>query len=324
MTSRLFGVTHSETIMSDLSIIIVSWNVQTFLERCLRSIENQQDDLNIEVIVVDSASTDGSAKMVKEEFPRVRLIECAENVGFPKGNNIGMKAASGRLLLLLNPDTELNDRALAILIGYLAQHEDVGVVGGQLLNSDGTVQSSRRRFPTVTTAIFESTWLQPFASDSVLKRYYVDDVPFNATTEVDWLTGACLMTRRAVVEEVGLMDEAYFMYSEELDWCKRIKDAGWKIVYVPNAKVVHHTGKSSEQAITERHINFQRAKLRYFRKFHGIITSSIIRITLLLNYLWQLFIEIGKGILGSKRPLRWQRARSYFRILRSGLKPAGY
>jgi GT2 family glycosyltransferase len=310
--------------MIELSIVIVSWNVQTFLRRCLLSIENQQDDLSIEVIVVDSASTDSSVKMVNEEFPQIQLIECNQNVGFPKGNNIGMKEARGHFILLLNPDTELIDGALKSLTTYLDKNEDVGVAGGQLLNSDGTIQSSRRRFPTLATALFESTWLQPFAPRSLLRRYYVEDLPYDTTTEVDWLTGACLMTHREVVEEVGFMDEAYFMYSEELDWCKRIKDAGWKVVYVPDARIVHHTGKSSDQAITERHINFQRAKLRYFRKYHGIIASSIIRSALLLNYLWQLIIEVGKGILGSKRQLRWQRARSYIRVLRSGLKPAGY
>jgi N-acetylglucosaminyl-diphospho-decaprenol L-rhamnosyltransferase len=132
------------------------------------------------------------------------------------------------------------------------------------------------------------------------------------------------MVRREVVETVGGMDEAYFMYSEELDWCRRIVDAGWRVVYYPKAKVVHHVGKSSEQAVTARHINFQRAKLRYFRKYHGNSATTLLRLYLLLSYLWQLKLEGVKGILGHRRELRWKRVKSYWQVLRSGLRPAGY
>jgi hypothetical protein len=136
--------------------------------------------------------------------------------------------------------------------------------------------------------------------------------------------GACLMTRREVIEQVGGMDEGYFMYSEELDWCHRIKQAGWGIVYLPTAQVIHHTGKSSEQAVTTRHINFQQAKLRYFRKYHGRLAAFILRLFLLFMYGWQLGLEAIKGLAGHKRPLRWQRVHAYWQVLRSGLRPAGY
>lgn len=308
----------------DLSVIIVSWNVRELLHACLRSLDRERSHVLLEVIVVDAASGDGSAEMVAHDFPWVRLIACDENVGFPKGNNVGLAAANGRYLLLLNPDTEVRAGALATMVNYLETHPQVGVVGPQLLHSDGTVQSSRRRFPTLLTAFFESTWLQDAAPRAVLRRYYAQDLPDDATAEVDWVVGAALMTRREIAAGIGGLDEAYFMYSEELDWCRRIKEAGWHVVYFPAAQVVHHYGKSSEQAVTHRHINFNRAKLRYFRKYHGRLAAAVLRFFLLANYGVQLLLEGLKGIVGHKRPLRWQRVRSYWQVLRSGLRPAGY
>lgn len=309
---------------ADLSIIIVSWNVRDLLRACLQSIADHLGGLGVQVIVVDSASADGSVEMVTASFPWVELIACRENVGFPRGNNIGMERANGRFMLLLNPDTEIVGDALPVLVDYLDAHDDVGVVGPQLLNSDGSLQSSRRRFPTLLTGLFESTWLQPLAPPGLLRRFYALDVADDETADVDWVTGACLLTRRTIVDAVGGMDAAYFMYSEELDWCRRIKAHGWRVVYLPQAQVIHHAGKSSEQAVMHRHLNFNRAKLRYFRKYHGGAAAFVLRVVLLLNYGMQLLLEGGKGLIGHKRPLRWQRVQVYWQVLRSGLKPAGY
>lgn len=308
----------------DLSIIIVSWNVRDLLRACLQSVVAGRGALALQVVVVDGASADGSATMVQAEFPQVHLVACRENVGFPRGNNIGLAQAVGRHVLLLNPDTVVLDEALPRMVAYLDAHNDVGALGAQLLNPDGSIQSSRRRFPTLTTAVFESTWLEGVAPRVVLDRYYARDLPDEATADVDWVTGACLMAPHRVAAAVGGLDEDYFMYSEELDWCRRIKDAGYRVVYFPQAQVIHHVGKSSEQAVTARHINFQRAKLRYFRKFHGRGASGALRLILLLNYAWQILLEGVKGVVGHKRPLRWQRVRSYWQVLRSGLRPAGY
>ncbi len=306
-----------------LSILIVNWNVRDLLRDCLRSIEHGRGDLDIEVIVVDSASGDNSAAMVAAEFPWVTLLPQTDNVGFPRGNNIALARARGDALLLLNPDTVILGDALPTLVAYLAAHPDVGAVGPQLLNPDGSVQSSRRRFPTLATGFLESTWLQGLAP-GVLRRYYALDLPDDATADVDWLTGACILVPRAVYERVGGLDEDYYMYSEELDWCRRIRAAGWRVVYLPAAQVVHHVGKSSEQAVTARHINFQRAKLRYFRKYHGRAAAAVLRLFLLANYGWQLLLEAAKGALGSQPELRRQRVRAYRDVLRSGLRPAGY
>lgn len=308
----------------DLSIIIVNWNVKELLMECLRSIEEQAGDINLEVIVVDSASSDESADMIEEAFPWVKLIASKQNLGYPRGNNVGISVSSGRHILILNPDTVVLNDALTVLVNYLEEHIDVGAVGPQLLNIDGTVQSSRRRFPSLITGLFESTWLEPLAPESLLKRYYAMDLPDNQENDVDWLTGASLMVPRRVIDHVGLFDEGYFMYSEELDWCRRINDAGWRVVYLPQAQIVHHAGKSSEQAVTARHVNFQQAKLRYFRKHHGRAAASSLRLFLLANYSWQLALEAMKGLLGNKRGIRRQRVRSYWEVIRSGLRPAGY
>lgn len=307
----------------ELSIIIVNWNVRDLLRDCLRSIEAGRGDLEVEVIVVDSASADGSVEMIRDEFPWVRLIPCHENVGFPRGNNIGLSEAAGAYLLLLNPDTVVVGDALPLMVDYLRSHPDIGALGPQLLNTDGSIQSSRRRFPTALTGFVESTWLEGLAP-GVLRRYYALDLPDDAAADVDWVTGACIMVPRSVYEHTGGMDEAYFMYSEELDWCRRIKQAGRRVVYYPAAQVIHHVGKSSEQAVTARHINFQRAKLRYFRKYHGRFTAGTLRVFLLVTYSWQLLLEGLKGLLGNQPSLRRQRVGAYLDVLRSGLRPAGY
>ena len=305
-----------------LSIIIVSWNVRDLLRSCLASIASHRDALPLQVIVVDSASADGTPEMVAAEYPWVELVASPENIGFPAGNNLGFKYASHPYLFLLNPDTEVVGDALTTLVSFLETNPGIGVVGPQLLNPDGSVQSSRRRFPTLATAFLESTWLEPLAPRRILNRYHLRDRRDDEQTEVDWLTGAALVTRREVIAQVGGLDPGYFMYSEELDWCRRVRDAGWRILYLPSAKVIHHAGKSSEQAVTARHVNFQRAKLRYFRLYHGWLAATVLRIYLLASYLSQIALEGAKGIIGHKRSLRWQRVRSYWRVLRTGLQPA--
>jgi N-acetylglucosaminyl-diphospho-decaprenol L-rhamnosyltransferase len=325
--------------MIDLSIVIVNWNVCDLLRRCLRSIfDSAVADQEIpsvwrykspaqrlaafrfEVLVVDSASSDDSVDMVRREFPGVRLYASDTNLGYTGGNNLGMRESHGRHMLVLNPDTEVWGDALSAMIAYLDAHPRVGVVGPQLLWPDGSVQSSRRRFPTLGTAFVESTFLQKwFPRHPALRRYYALDLPDDVTNEVDWVQGACLMVRREAIEQVGLLDDAYFMYSEELDWQRRISGAGWKVVYLPMAQIVHHEGKSSEQAVAARHVNFQTSKVRYFRKYHGVAAAEVLRAFLLGTYVWQLGLEAAKWLVGHKRALRAQRVTAYLQVLRSRL-----
>lgn len=309
--------------MIDLSVVIVNWNVCSLLRRCLHSIlsSNQHRATGIEVIVVDNASTDGSVEMVLAEFPGVHLITNADNRGFPVANNQGIAVARGRYVLLLNPDTEVVGDALAVMVAFADVHPDVGVVGPQLLYPDGSIQSSRRRFPTLVTAFFESTWLQPHAPRRLLERYEFLDRPHDMVQNVDWVCGAAVLARREAVEQVGLMDEGFFMYSEELDWCRRFREAGWRVVYLPTAQIVHHEGKSSEQVVAARHIHFQTSKVRYFRKYHGAVAAEVLRLFLLGNYAWQLGLEGAKWLVGHKRSLRAGRIAAYWQVLRDGLRP---
>lgn len=306
--------------MPDLSIIIVNWNVRDLLRRCLHSILANVPGGQLEIIVVDNGSTDGSAEMVRTEFPLVRLIANPDNRGFPAANNQGLEVARGRYVLLLNPDTEVVGDALATMAAFADAHPDVGILGPQLLNPDGSVQSSRRRFPTLLTALFESTWLQPYAPRRLLEHYYVLDCPDDEVQDVDWVTGAALMARREAVKQVGPLDEGFFMYSEELDWCRRFREAGWRVVYLPTARIVHYVGKSSEQVLPARHIHFQTSKVRYFRKYHGPLAAGVLRWFLLGNYAWQIGLEGAKWLLGHKRPLRAGRIKAYWQVVCSGLR----
>ena len=311
-------------IGSDLSIVIVNWNVRELLRRCLHSIMSSlqlpASNFQIEVIVVDNASSDDSVAMIEEEFPQVQLIANSENMGFTVGNNQGITASRGRYILLLNPDTEIVGDALATMVEYMDDHPQVGALGPQLLNPDGSIQSSRRRFPTLATAFLESTVLQQwFPRNRVTRHYYMADRPDDEVQDVDWVTGACLLARREIVEQVGLLDEGFFMYSEELDWCRRMKAQRWKVVYLPTAKVIHHGGQSSEQVKSFQHIQFQRSKIRYFRKHHGSWQAEVLRLFILVTYLYQLIVEALKWLVGHKRPLRAAQVKSYWQVLESRL-----
>ena len=310
--------------MLDLSVVIVNWNVRELLRRCLRSVLASQrfSGLAAEVIVVDNASSDGSVEMVRAEFPQVRLMANEENLGFTRANNQGIAASRGRYVLLLNPDTEVIGDALGAMVDYMDVHPDVGALGPMLLNPDGSVQSSRRRFPTLATALLESTVFQWELSrdNRVLRRYYVLDRPDDEVQEVDWVTGACILMRREAIEEVGPLDEGFFMYSEELDWCRRARERGWKVVYLPTARVIHYGGKSSEQVLPFRHIQFQRSKIIYFRKHYGLWPAALLHVFLLGMYFYELVMEALKWLVGHKRPLRAKRVRAYWQVLRSGLR----
>jgi hypothetical protein len=305
--------------MIDLSIVILNWNVRDLLDRCLASIKS--DRFALETIVVDNASSDDSLAMVRSKYPSAIVIANETNLGFTGGNNRGIEAAHGRYIMVLNPDTEMIDDAIDRLIDYLDVHAEVGAIGPQLLKPDRSIQSSRYRFPSMATGFFESTWLHGCAPRNVLKRFYMEDVSPDTIQEVDWLTGACMVFRKSMLDQVGVYDDKnFFMYSEEVDLCKRVKMAGWKIVYLPEAKVIHYVGQSSNQVVAARHLYFQTSKVHYFRKHHGRFKATFIRGFLLLSYLWQIVLELTKGLLGSKRSMRRERVKVYWQVVRSGLR----
>jgi N-acetylglucosaminyl-diphospho-decaprenol L-rhamnosyltransferase len=344
----------------DLSVVIVNWNVGDLLRNCLssllrspgigwgdRSANLKGDPRSIaplseprpspslmlsplfsgEVIVVDNASSDGSVAMVSGEFPWVRLIASPENLGFTGGNNRAIPLSQGRYVLFLNPDTEVIGSALVAMVAFMDEHPEIGVLGPELRYGDGSPQSSRRRFPSFMMALFESTplaWHWP--GNPWARRYRMDDVPLPAAGEakaqpVDWVVGAALLVRREVIEQVGSFDEGYFMYSEELDFCRRaVVDAGWRAAYYPGAQVLHHEGKSSEQMVAARHIRFQTSKVRYFRKHRGALAAESLRVSVLVMFSIEWALEAAKWFLGSRRGLRRERMAAYGQLLRTGLR----
>ncbi len=306
----------------DISIFIVSWNVRELLLACLAALpEAVGDAYSYEVIVVDNASKDGTVAAIREQFPDVRVIANEDNRGFTGGNNQALAAARGRYLFLLNPDTAPQPDSIARLTRYLDSHPDVGMVGPRLWYGDGSPQPNRRRFPTLMTLFTESTIIQQyFPGLRLFQRYIMADRPDDEEQEVDWLVGAALMARRAVYEQIGGLDEGFFMYSEELDWCKRAKDAGWRIAYEPAAEIIHYEGKSSEQAVARRDIFFFSSRVRYAQKYFGRTWAELLRWWLLATFGFQWLREGAKWLVGHKRALRAQRMAAYEQVLRSGLK----
>lgn len=316
--------------MIELSFVIVSWNVRELLLRALRSIQADAAAYSYEIIVVDNASSDGTVESVRTEFPAVRVIANTENVGFTRANNQALKVTQGRYLFLLNPDTELVTRATRALVQFMDAPENVGVgiVGPQLVYADGTVQSSRRRFPKFSTALVESTVVQQwFPRSRALERFYMRDTQDDVAQDVDWIVGAAMFVRREVYDQIGGLDERFFMYSEELDWCLRAKQARsertgapWRVVYFPGARVMHYEGKSSEQALAQRDIYFHSSKVRFFKKHHGTLQGEMLRYFLLGTFAYRSFEESTKYVLGHKRELRAARVSAYRQVLASGLK----
>ena len=319
---------------STLCIVIVSWNVCHLLRDCLISVYSSPGGrwdadgcfclggTKVDVCVVDNASSDDSVDMVRQEFPRVRLIVSERNLGFTGGNNLALRLCRHDYVMLLNPDTELVGNALAEMLAYLETHAQVGVLGPLLRYGDGRLQSSRRRFPTLMMAMMESTLLEQWFPENRWRRaYHMRDTRDDQVQEVDWVTGSCMLVRGQILQEIGLLDEEFFMYSEELDWCRRIANAGWRIVYMPRATVIHHEGKSSSQVVATRHIRFETSKVLFFRKHHGRARAEFLRLFLLATYVWRTLLEVVKFLLGSKRHLRRARIVAYCQLLATRLRP---
>ncbi len=301
----------------DLAVSVVSYRTPDLLARCLQSLARERGALAIEVTVTDNASGDGSADMVAERFPWARLVRNAENVGFGRAHNRALRGCEARHLLVLNADAAVEPGALGRMVSYLDEHPDVAAVGPRLRYPDGRTQPSRRRFPTPATFFLESTQLQRFFPESApLRRYYVADRSDAETQDVDWLVGACLCVRGSAAAQVGLFDERFFLYSEEMDWCRRLRAAGWRVVYLADAGVVHLEGGSSRQDLLARDVQFQTSKLRYVEKWHGRRLAMLLRGYLLIEYAARAVEESLKLALGSRVAERRARLRILGHMLR--------
>ena len=285
--------------MKRISAIIVSWNTRELLKGCLNSIRTSGGSLVEEIIVVDNASTDGSADMVAAEFSEVTLIRSKENLGFARANNLGLQRALGSWLALVNSDVVLHPGCFEQLINYLEAHDGAGLVGPAVFGADGRLQPTCRRLPTIW-----STACRSLALDNVLSRWPLLSGPElyykgqARPTEVDVLSGCFWVARREAVAQVGGLDERFFFYAEDIDWCKRFGDAGWKVVFVPKATATHFGGGSSAKAPLRYSIELLRANLAYWRKHRGVPGLAIFFFLSVIHHITRLLMRGAETVLG--------------------------
>lgn len=292
----------------DVSVILVSWNTRQLLLDCLAALPAALGNLNADVWVVDNASSDGSVAAVRESFPAARLIENKHNVGFAAANNQAIMASAGRYALLLNSDTSATPGAIGRLVAFADECPRAGVVGALLLNPDSSFQASYARFPSLHSELLSVTGIGP----RLFGRWYPNRGPSRSQEpqRVDWVQGACMLARRDAIDQAGLMDERYFMYNEEIDWCLRIWRAGWETWYLPTACILHHGGQSTRQA---RHAMIQalyRSKVRFFRKHRGVGAAAVLQASfvavLWLKWLVGALPGPGRQAANPTLPIGWR------------------
>ncbi len=312
----------------NLSIIIVNFNTGAYLLRCLESVFRVGKDDIWEIWVVDNGSTDGSAAEVRERFSKVRFIGNNRNLGFAKANNQALGAATGKYLLLLNPDTTVQEEAIENLVGFMDSHPEAGVAGGQLLNRDGTRQNSIANFPSLATELLNKSLLRKFFP----KKFPGKERTYREAVEVDSVIGACMMVRREAMEQTGLLDEGYFLFLEETDWCYRMRRSGWKVYYVPQAEIIHFQGGSAKKEKKRAKLEYYRSRYRFFKKNRGRIQWFLLLTGLMIKLGFEL---VFTGLFCILTPLafgKWRRRLSTLAYLMGwhlrgcpegmGLKPA--
>lgn len=291
--------------MKDVSIVIVSWNVRDRLRACLGSIYRFTSGIEFEVFVVDNNSADGSADMVSAEFPDVRLIRNKDNRGFAKANNQALRDCAGRYALLLNPDTELVDNACKAMVDFMEANPDAEALGCRLLHGDGSLQPSCRRFPSLFIDLMETFYLDSlFPKSGIFNRYRMGGWDHSHTREVDQPYGACLLVRRNALDRVGLMDERFFMYYDEIDLCYRIKRSGGRVYFSNVATVIHHANESSKQASVQCERYKDRSRLLFFAKRYGRPVVFLLAFNLAIKtaLVWMVF-GLSHRLFGRPRDL---------------------
>jgi GT2 family glycosyltransferase len=262
--------------MLDVSIIVVAWNVRQLLYNCLKSVYDQTEGIDFEVIYVDNASEDGSVEMVTKEFPKTHIITNEENRGFIKANNQGLEIAKGRYLLLLNSDTVVLDNAIAKTIRFAGVHPEAAVVGCKVLNPDGALQRHCFMFPSVLNMFLSVTYLYKiFPESKFFGRERMTWWNFNDVREVETVSGCFSLVRREAIKQVGLMDDAYFVYGDDIDWCFRFKKNGWKIMFTPDAEVIHYNGQSTKLKPSKFMLQLYGSRLIFMRKYRSKLTFTL-------------------------------------------------
>lgn len=292
-----------------LSIIIVNWNTRELLHQCIESICQPQNRDDIEIIVVDNASTDASPEMVKHTFPRIKLIQNKSNMGFAAANNQGLQICSGELILLLNSDTQVLNGALDKCVDYMKLHGKVGALGCRVLYPDGTFQSSYFRFERLRDLAYHhclgfSTWIRllcrlGFKTLNLPSRYWGQ--VFTAEKQVDAVAGCFLLTRRSVIDAVGCLDEDFFFYGEEEEWCFRVRRAGWAIMYFPFAEIIHIHGASAKMLSKFLTLAGAKARLLVLEKTRGFLTAWLGNLIMTIGMLPRLPLWFIAMLLSSRR-----------------------
>ena len=287
-----------------LSIIIVSWNVKDDLLRCLSSLKDNPPSVSFEQIVVDNGSADGTSDAVKQKYPEVITIANSRNRGFAAANNQGIKASTGQYILLLNPDTIVHTGALDTLVRFLDDNPHVGVCGAKLLYADGCVQPSVRRFPSFRAVLYRHTvfrLLGIFRAD--YKRWAMKDFDYDRQADVEQVMGSAMIVRRSIIYRLGGMDERFFMYYEEVDLCYRIKQAGGRIVFLPDAVITHLSGRSAKQIRLERRLMMLKSLMTFFRKHRNRFITEffavIFKFALILRNICHLTLGIILYVLST-------------------------
>jgi GT2 family glycosyltransferase len=270
----------------DISIIIVSWNTHDILRDCLKSVYDQVKGITFEVIVIDNASSDDSAEMVKTAFPGVILIENAANRGFAAANNQGMKIAKGRYVLLLNSDTIVLDNAIQETVTFADNHPEAAVAGCKVLNLNKSLQPTCFMFPSLLNLFLSSTYLYKlFPRSRFFGRERMTWWDRDDIREVEVVTGCFMLVRKQAIDQIGLMDEGFFMYAEETDWCYRFKKAGWKILFTPDPRIIHLGGASSKKVRPEMMLQLRKSILLFLRKHRSYIVYLLSKLLIVFWFL---------------------------------------
>ncbi len=297
----------------DLSISIVNWNTCELTSDCIRSIYENTLDTAFEIIVVDNASDDGSVEAFRREFPEVNVIANEENVGFAKANNQAYEKSQGKYFVLLNSDTLCHEGALDVMAKYMDQHPEVGICGPLVLNSDGSLQYSWAKFPSVASEALgtldrrvASAGKLPVTSEEVIE---IGDFA------VDWIGGACMTIRSGALDEVGLMDDSLFMYSEETDWCMRFACAGWRIHVVPDSAITHFGGSSSSKVRVETLKRLADSKLKFFRKHFGAGSAFILKTVFICKAFLAIIVKSVFALFAADRTAHHEAAKAQTALL---------